>query len=378
MNLLNKLKDLRTDIVWAEIAQNEFAEYQKNANEVEHTANTWYWKELVEVDALSHKIYSAVPEHAVFLDKLSEWFHGNDMWISVKVPIKWEVGYARWNPEWTTWAALLSQWTNKLWTWDVTITQVPLILSVDISKRLQNHSVGDVEEFVSKSISASMTRTIEWMILNWDTVTAWTWNVNSDDQAPATTFASTWGANDHRLLLDNGIRKLALSWTANVDYKEVWTIEFEDFINVRAMLWNNGNNLDWLLLLMNWNTYHKTLVIDEFKNQYQNGISSTVVDWKLQAKLAWVEYVVTDEFWLTEDDWKQSWVTPANNTKGWFAYVVKSAVQWGYGQSIEIDSVKIPWKWVTIIATAEVWFTIVNKKAGQAAWSVALWINATV
>jgi hypothetical protein len=93
--------------------------------------------------------------------------------------------------------------------------------------------------------------------------------------------------------------------------------------------------------------------------------------------LAGVEYVVTRDFWLTEADGKKS-ATVANNTKGWFAYLYKPAVQWWFGQPLEISTLPIPGKWVVVIATLEFWFTIVNKKAGATSPSVVLAINATV
>jgi len=372
--LIDKLKDLRVKIAWAEVAENELTAYKKNANEVEHTSNTGYGKELIPVDVLSDQIYNQIPKYATFLDTLPG-FHGNNMWISEKRSIKWEVWFFQGNAEWTTGAGALSQWTNRLATGDVTITQVPMILTVDISKRLQNYSIWNVENFVIESIASSGARTIESMIINWDTVDTATWNVNLDDAQPSATF--TGWADDHRLLIDNGLRKLALSWTVNIDYKDVWTLDFNDFIEVRSLMWDYSFDLDQLLLILNGNTYNKTLTIPEFKQQYQNGISSTITDGKLQNKLANVQYVVNRDFPLTEADGKVS-VTPTNNTKWGFSYLYKPAVQWGYGQAIEIDTVKIPGKWYQVVATFEVWFTVVNRLAGATSPSTALAINATV
>ena len=372
--LIDRIKELRADIVSAEVFEKEVADYEKNANEVEHTTNTGYGKELVPVDTLSDTVYNSVPAYATFLDKLP-WFHWNNMGASVKVAVKGEVWFAVGNSEWTTGAGILAQGKNRLGTGDVTITQAPMIISVDISKKLTNHSITDVETSVMEDISKQVVRTAESMIINGDTSNASTGNVNCDDAVPTSTFAS--GADDHRLLLDNGIRKIALAGWANTGYIDVWTLEFDDFITVRALLWDYSYDLANLLLLINGNTYNKTLTIAEFKNQYQNGIASTVVDGKLQNKLAWVEYVVCRDFGLTQADWKQS-ATPASNTKGWFAYIYKPAIQWGYWQPIEIDVIKIPWKWYAVIATVEFGFTIVNKKAGQTSPSVWLAINATV
>jgi hypothetical protein len=74
---------------------------------------------------------------------------------------------------------------------------------------------------IIERISAEMTRTIESMIITGDTELWATGNVNSDDQLPVTTFGT---ASHHTLLLDNGIRKVFLSGTANVDYKDIGTL----------------------------------------------------------------------------------------------------------------------------------------------------------
>lgn len=375
-NFINKLVDFQKTIDGMDIAKldSEVASYQKNADEVEHTTNVGYGAELVPTDVLSNTVYNTIPEYATFLTTLPG-FHGNNMGASEKVAIVGETGFARGNGEWTTGAGAISQGTRKLATWSVTITQEPLIFSIDISKRLKNYSILDTEAYVAREISKVATRTIESMIINADSSDGATGNVNLDDAQPSVTFID--GADDHRLLTDNGMRKLSLSGTAGVDYVDLGTLEFNDFITTRSLLGDYSSDLDNILLFMNTATYNKSLTLDEFKKQSDNGITSTIVDGRLQRKLAGVEYVVNRDFPLTEADWKVS-TTATNNTKGGLSYLYKPAVQWGYGQSVETDIVKIPGKWVSVIATFEVWFTIVNKKAGFTSPSVALGINITV
>lgn len=375
-NFINKLVDFQKTIDGMDIAKldSEVASYQKNADEVEHTTNTGYGAELVPTDVLSNTVYNTIPEYATFLTTLPG-FHGNNMGASEKVAIVGETGFARGNGEWTTGAGAISQGTRKLATWSVTITQEPLIFSIDISKRLKNYSILDTEAYVAREISKVATRTIESMIINADSSDGATGNVNLDDAQPSVTFID--GADDHRLLTDNGMRKLSLSGTADIDYTDIGVLEFNDFITTRSLLGDYSSDLDNILLFMNTATYNKSLTLDEFKKQSDNGITSTIVDGRLQRKLAGVEYVVNRDFPLTEADWKVS-TTATNNTKGGLSYLYKPAVQWGYGQSVETDIVKIPGKGVSVIATFEVWFTIVNKKAGFTSPSVALGINITV
>jgi len=76
-------------------------------------------------------------------------------------------------------------------TGDITITQYNLIVSVDISNQELAYSIVDLQAKILEKLSKSFTRTIESVIVNADPETSTTGNVNSDDQAPATTFAST-------------------------------------------------------------------------------------------------------------------------------------------------------------------------------------------
>jgi len=80
---------------------------------------------------------------------------------------------------------------------------------------------------------------------------------------------------------------------------------------------------------------------------------------------------------LTEADGKVS-ATAGNNTLGQLILIWKPSVQYGWGQPLEIDVVKVPGKGVQILATLEFGFTIVQKKAGATDSSVAVGYNATV
>ena len=347
--------------------------YQKNANEVEHTTNVGFGKELVPVDVLTGEIISMVPTYGTFINALSG-FQGANMGTSEKRAVIGEIGFAYGNTEWTTGAGLIGQGRRKLPTDNVTINQVDMIAQVDISKRLLNHSIVDLEMKVKQEIAASYARTIESMILNADSSDLAIGNVNLDDAQPSVTF--TDGADDHRLLLDDGLRKTFLSGTVDVDYKDVGALSWNDFIEVRALMDVFSYDLAEMLLLMNGSTYNKALTLDEFKKANENGMDSTIYKGAI-SNIAGVDLYVARDYPKTEADGKVS-VNPALNTKGGFLYLRRSAVQYGYGQAIELDTVKIPGKGISIIATQEFGFAVVNKKAGQTAPRVVGGINVTL
>jgi len=375
INLIGDLKEksgVNADAIAKEI-ENAKAKYSQNANEVEHTGNVGFGKELVPTDVLSGQIIRMIPMTSTFLTDLPG-FQGTDMGISEQRAIVGEIGFARGNQEWTTGAGLISQGNRKVPTDRITINQAPMIASVDISKRLKNYSIMDMEKFVKEQAAAVFSRTIESQILNCDSSDAVTGNVNLDDAQPSATFAD--GSDDHRLLLDNGLRKVFLSGAAGTDYLDVGVLSWNDFIEVRALMGEYSYNLREMLLIMNGATYNKALVLDEFKKANENGVKSTIYTGAI-SNIAGVDLFIARDYPKTAADGKVS-VTPANNTKGGFLYLKRSAIQYGFGQAIELDTVKIPGKGYSVIVTMEFGFAIVNKKAGATDPWVVGGINVTL
>jgi len=373
-NLLKQIAEIKKIEITADEVKSISDTMQTKANEVEHTTNTGYGKELVPVNVLNDTVLAMVPTYWTFINAFNVGFHGNNMWASVKVPVKWEINYARGVWEWTTWAGALSQGTNLLSTGEVTITQYQIQASVDISRKLMNHSVADVINLVTEDMAKQFVRTMESAVLNADSNTSSGGNINSDDQLAATTFATTWGADDHRLLGYTGLRKTALDWTANLDNTDVWTLSMEELFTVRGQMGLYSIALNDLVMIMDYVCYNKALTLSEFLERQKNGKASTAITGAI-SNIAGVDLFVSREFPKTEADGKMSGTTLANNTKWGFLYVYRPAVQRGYGQSLEIDVVKIPWKWYQVIWTMEFWFAIANKLAWVTSPAVVLGYN---
>lgn len=350
----------------------------EKANEVEHTTNTWYGKELVPVDVLSTKIYNAIPEKGKFINAFVWGFHGNDMGTSDKVAIKGELGFPKWVGEWTTWAGALSQGNRLYPTWEVSIVQYGLQISVDVSKKLMNHSIVDMIPLLVDDMSGSFVKWIESAILNADPEAWATGNVNSDDQLFTTTAVD--GANDHRYLWYTWFRALALAGTANVDYYDAWDLDITDLFTSRGQMGAYSIALNDLVLIMDYVCYNKALTISEFLEYQKNGQNSTAITWAV-SNIAGVDLFVSPYFPKTAADWKVNGIAGATwtdlNVKWGFLYALRNCVQRGYGQPIEIDVVKIPWKGYQVIGTMEFGFTIVNKKAWVTDPAFVLWINVS-
>jgi len=375
---MNQLKEVGgVDNKVIESQANEYKELLKtkqNANEVEHTGNVWYGKELIPDDVLTNQILTIIPTYATFLNALNG-FHGNSMGKSVTMPILGEVWYAVGVDERTSAALAHKQANRRLPTDKVTITQQTLYAQVDVSRQELLYSVVELESIIKKRLSESFARTIESVILNADSLVAATGNINSDDQDPTLAFVD--GAQDHRLIYDNGIRKTFLSGTVDVDFKDIGAMSWANIMETRGLLGDWSFDLSDLLLLMNGATYNKAITIPEFADASKNGQKSTIATWAID-RISGNDVYIVRSYPKTEADGKISTVTPTNNEKWGFLYMKKQAVQYWYGAPLDMEVYKILGQGISIVAAMEFGFAIVNKKAGNVDPWIVGWINVTL
>lgn len=332
-----------------------------NANDVMHTANAGAGKELIPTDVLSKDIIEMIPEYSRLLP-FCKGDHGVDMPISEKVPVIGKTGKFKRNTEWSEGAPTGNQANKKQATAQVTITQGQFIDEVALSKRQLNYSVADLEALVKKALAQGGAQTVDAFILNADSTTGATGNVNSDDQAPV--------GDEYFLEGDNGIRKLGLASSPVT----VGTMDFSDFLNVAKGLGRFSADRANCLWVLENETYLKALGIDEFKKANENGQNSTIHTGAVTNILG-SDLITLEDFGKTAVDGKIDLATPANNTKGGFGYIYLPAIQFGYGQVIDIEATKVAGKGIQLTATFEFGFTIVQKLAGVTDSSVSLGIG---
>ena len=363
--LLKKIALIKEQEITPEVeadSKKKIADMRAKANEVEHTTNTGYGKELIPVNILTDMVLEMVPQYAGILNAFMVGFHGNQLGASVKVPILWEIPFAQGNSEWTTGVGALSQGKHLVPTGDITITQYNLIVSVDVSNQELAYSIVDLQAKILEKLSKSFTRTIESAIVNADPETSTTGNVNSDDADPVVTFASTGWAKDHRLLGWTGLRKTALAGTVDVDYKDLWVLDMDDLFILRGLMGLYSTALNELVMITDYTAYNTALGIAEFLEFQKNGKASTAITGAI-SNIAGVDLFVHRDFPKTEADGKAS-ATPANNIKGSVLYARRPCVQRGYGKNgLDITVVKVPGLWYQFIGTMDFGFAIANKKA---------------
>ena len=347
------------------VDEKEFAEYEAKANEVMNTGATNFGKEIIPTNVMLDDMLDMLPNYSSLIN-IFPGNHGTNMPVSAKVPVIGEANLFKGNSEWTTGAgSFITPANNGPMTDEVTITQGQYILTVSLSKRELNYGPAQLEAIIKDRINRAAARTIDAVILNGDSETGTTGNVNSDDAAP--TSGIYYLQNDH------GIREIAINNSQTVD---CGTLDAGDFLTVKAQL-GEGYQADLtnLVYLTNASTYNKMLALSEVITMDKFGADATIVKGAL-AKVFGTDIVVVRDFPNTEADGKVS-ATASNNTKGGFACVYKPAVQYGFGQPLEIDAYKVPGKGVDLVATFEFGFAIANNVAGLGK-TVAMGINVTL
>lgn len=247
-----------------------------------------------------------------------------------------------------------------------TITQVPFILQLDVNdEMIANSTDKQIFDKVVEMASKSAVSTMEGCILNGDTETGATGNVNSDDQAPATTFGS---ASYHSLKIDHGIRELAINGTGIK--KDVGAFDSDDLQAVRALLRAQyAMSPSDLLFIFEPTSYLVAQTDDALKLAYATKAPS--IDGALMTPFG-VEAIAHDLFPKTEADGKVS-STAGNNTLGGFACVYRPAIRWGFGKDVMVEVERIQGYGFTITVTMKFSFVILDS-----AKTVAVGYNMTI
>lgn len=345
------------------------AEMEVKADEVTHTTNTGFGAELIPTEVQASDYLDMIPSYS----RVLQFFtgnHGNNLDKVVSLPAIGETGLYSLADEWTTGGLYgqVAQGTQKLPTGKVTITQKKYISTADISdEEIRFSSVADLEGKIRERLLKGAARTVDAAILNGDTVTAATGNVNSDDAAPA--------ANTYYLGAD-GLRKVGLV-TNSAEAVDLATLDWADYVDMMTAMGHLGADASALVWITNLQTYNKSMQLTEFKDASQNGTASTI-NALAKTNILGSDVVVARDIPLTEADGKVSAVTPANNTKGTVILAHKNAVQYGFNGTFEVEPIRVPGVGYQFIGTFYFGYTIANKLAGQTEPSVVVGYNATV
>ena len=348
------------------------------ANETMHSTNTNAGEDWIPSEVFSKEVFDLVPQRSRLLPLLPG-FHGTMLPKTYTAPVKGlQAGDLLFEgkTEWTT--GTQSETENdhlqrRAFTQNVTLTQTGFICEIDVSDDLLRYSPVEAERHIKEELAKGMAYTVDMLIINGDNETGATGNVNSDDQAPATTFAALGGARYAPLRIDHGIRERAIngSYTVNAG-----TLDATDYLGLISLLGEYAEDPSQCLFIQQMAVRAKTLAISEFAEYQKYGNADAVAKGIMPTPYG-VDILTHRGVPKTEADGKMS-ATGSNNTKGQILALYKPAVQYGFGKDLTLEVVRNPGYGYRIIATFDFSFVIVDSDASLTNPTVAAAINITV
>jgi hypothetical protein len=344
-NTIKELKSVEDMFAYCQAANP--TEQKANENlDITQNAN-WY-----SAAGIKNSIKDLTAKSGKLLPHLREGFEGSNLPDSYPIPYDITDYFMKGKAAWTD-SAIPAVDAQQLTDNASTLTQVPFILQINITDEMIAGSTDEeLKAKMEAKLAKAFVRTIEGCIINGDTETGATGNVNSDDQAPATTFGT---AQYHSLKIDNGIRESAINNSGTYD---VGAFDSDDMVAVKNLLAERYlDEDDDLLYIFNTTTWSKAMTDDAFKLAVNN--SKPTIEggvprpWGIDAtKTALVP--------KTEADGKVS-ATPGNNTLGQFACVYKPAIRWGFGKDFMIETSRVDAYGYTLTASAKFSFVILDR-----------------
>jgi len=156
---------------------------------------------------------------------------------SAEYPVLGDVPFMRQGSEWTGGDHNTSAPDRQLSTSNINIPSKKVFAGFGISDYLEQYSLMDMRQLVVSNLSKSYLQTIADIVLNSDSSTGATGNINSDDQAAATTFTLD-GLLDRRMFSSTSIRYSALTAGTTVNIGTV--AGYDDIADVAALLSFDG------------------------------------------------------------------------------------------------------------------------------------------
>jgi len=224
------------------------------------------------------------------------------------LPLVTEPGLVRGITEWSTGNVNVAAGFNNLNTAKVSITTKQLGNAVDITKYLEKFGVVSALAEVRRQDAMAYAYSIATAIVNGDSSTGATGNINSDDQLALTTYpVSADGFPTMYTYYTDSLRKKAIAAGAGVGTIDVGApAGVADFFDVAKLMKSHGRaNPRNRIILMNNETYFSYMSINDFKDASINGAKSTITEGAI-TNIGGMDVFVTDVMQLTEADGKLS------------------------------------------------------------------------
>jgi len=213
-------------------------------------------------------------------------------------------------------------------TGSITLTSKKFTAITYLSGELDEDSIVSIRPFVEGKIAAAYVELLDKVMINGDTTTAATGNVNLDDAAPT--------AGTYYLQL-NGMRKAAIDNSKTVN---AGTLDSTDFRAARKLLGRKGLNPQKLLWILSADVYYKLLGLTQVETIEKFGTAATFVNGTLSA-IDGIEVVTNWDTPNTEADGKVS-TTAGNNTLGTAVLVYRDDIITGFKRELKTNVEYLP------------------------------------
>lgn len=271
---------------------------EQKADEVMHTSNTGAGEEYVP-EELADTVIDKIRDE----EKLMDYFPEPKDMPSNPHPIPLEGADPTWNyVEETTDVPATDNGTSKAGTDELVLNAKKFRTSVPLSSEWQEDSIINVRNLLERKIGDSYAELLDAAVLNGDTTTASTGNVNLDDAAPS---------GDEYYLAFDGLRKKALDDENDV---QAGTLELQDIRNAEQQLDQKGGRPGDLVLAIDHKTHQKLKSLTQVETMDKFGDMATVQNGMIKM-IDGIPVVKSDQLSLTDADGKVS-STDANNTQG--------------------------------------------------------------
>lgn len=352
---------------------------ETKANEVMGTANTGYGAEFIPSQVMASQLMDLVPSFAKLLPLLPG-NHGNNLPKTYAAPVRGlSIGDTLFQgkTEWNTGdpsATENDHGISRVPTKNVTLNQKSFICEVRVSDNQLRYNAVNTEQYIKEEIAKGMAWTVDSVVINGDSETGATGNVNSDDQAPATTFSASGGALDHRLIIDGGLRERGINGSYSSD---LGTLADTDYMTLLGILGRYATNVEDVLFLQSIHVTNKMKALDAFKLWTNSGDRANIQKGITPTPFG-VDVLTHHLVPRTEADGKMSGATLSNNVKGQCIAFYKPAVQYGFGQEMTFEVVRNPGYGWRIICTFDFAFALVDAADSLSEPTVAVGYNITV
>lgn len=343
---------------------------EEKANEVMHTTNTAAGAEFIPDEVFAQGIIDIVPDRSRLLPLLPG-NHGVGLpkaYTSATVALSTGDLEFEGKTEWTTGTASETEDDHsqqKATTSQITLNQKGFIAEIDISDDQLKYNAVNTEKYVKERLALGMAYTVDALIINGDSETGATGNVNSDDGAPT--------ATKYYLKNDGGIRERGINGSYSYN---AGTLAASDYSELLSVMGEYGIDPEDILFIQSPKVTHKTRTLDELETVDKMGANATIVK-GMVGSIYGSPVISHRAVPLTEADGKVS-ATPSNNTLGQICALYAPAVQYGFGQDLLIEIVRNPGYGYRVVATFDFAFKIVDSEDSLDNPTVAVGYNITV